>query len=91
MIQETLLWQAPENSIYFMLFFVAVAVLMYRFNRTNSLITILGKTVNGKRFLHHVWMPGILLKNILWALGLLFLFITLLHPCWNKKEETILQ
>jgi Ca-activated chloride channel family protein len=88
---STITWLAPENKSYFILFAVALLLLAYRWYRSYRLIKVLGKTVNGHRFLHNTSLLRITIKTIFWALGLFFIFIVLLHPAWNKKEESVVQ
>lgn len=90
-IWPTIIWAAPQNSIYFILFAAILVLLAYRWWRMCTLIMILGKRVDGQRFLQNLSFTRVALKNICWALALFFLFLTLLHPCWNKKEETVIQ
>lgn len=84
-------WAQPENIAYFILFLVAAALLAYRWMRSAQLIGILGKTIHGVRFLHHTSYIRITIKSILWLGALFFIFITLLHPCWNTKDEKVIQ
>ncbi len=84
-------WAQPENSNYFILFIIALALILYRWMRTAQLIAILGKTVHGLKFLHNTSYIRVTIKSILWLLGLFFIFLTLLHPCWNTKDEKVIQ
>jgi Ca-activated chloride channel family protein len=84
-------FRAPENNIYCLLLVAMLAVLIYRWYRTAQIIKMLGKTVNGRRFLHNSSLLRITIKNIMWALALIPLFLVLLHPSWNKKEEIVIQ
>lgn len=84
-------WMAPGNTIFFILFAAAMLLLVYRWTRFCALIKQLGKPVGNKRFLYNVSLLRITIKNILWSLGFLLLFIVLLRPCWNKKEQAVIQ
>lgn len=86
-----IIWIAPENKIYFIFFIGALVLLAYRWWRSYHLIVLLGKTVQGKTFLQNTSIARITLKSVLWAIGLFFIFLTLLKPSWHKKEETITQ
>ncbi len=86
-----IIWAQPENCKYLILFIIAAGFLVYRWTRSAQLISLLGKRVNGIKFLHNTGQFRITLKSILWAIGLLFIFLTLLHPCWNTKEEKVVQ
>ena len=87
----TITWLTPENKIYFILFVIALIALAYRWYRSYRLIKMLGKTINGHCFLRNTSLTRVTIKAIFWALGLFFIFITLLHPAWNKKEESVIQ
>ena len=84
-------WSQAENIKYFILFLVAAALIVYRWTRSAQLISTLGKTVHGIKFLHHTSYTRITIKTFLWLIGLLFIFLTLLHPSWNTKEEKVIQ
>ena len=84
-------WITPENKIFFLLFGLAFIVIVYRWYRSYHVIKLLGKTVGGHRFLKNTSIQRITIKSILLAVGLLLLFVVLLHPAWNKKEETVIQ
>lgn len=84
-------WAAPENSSYFILYALALVFLAYRWLRSYRVMKVLGKTIEGKTFLRNTSLLRITLKSILWALALFFIFLALLHPSWNKKEETVIQ
>jgi len=86
-----IIWTAPENKIYFYLFAIAMLLLAYRWWRSYHLIKLLGKTINGRTFLKNTSITKITLKSILWALALFIIFLSLLKPSWNKKEETVVQ
>lgn len=86
-----IIWAAPENKIYFLLFIGALFLLAFRWWRSYHLIQLLGKTIHGHRFLKNTSMTRITIKSIICALGLFFIFLVLLHPSWNKKEETVIQ
>lgn len=85
------MWTAPENSRYFIFFGAASCVVAYRLWRKYHLVSYLGKTVQGKRFLHNTSITRITLKALLWTSALFFIFLTLLKPSWHKKEHTIAQ
>lgn len=86
-----LIWTAPENKIYFPIFFAALILVAYRWWRSTLLIKQLGKSVQGKRFLHHTSTTRITLKTIAWSTALFLIFLTLLKPSWHKKQEIIAQ
>ncbi|CAN5152551.1 VWA domain-containing protein [soil metagenome] len=84
-------WTAPENKIYFWLFAVALVFIAYRWMRSYKLIKMLGKKVNGQTFLKNTSITRITIKSILWTAALFFMFLALLKPSWNKKEEKVIQ
>jgi Ca-activated chloride channel homolog len=84
-------WTQPENIKYFFIFAFAAAFMAYRWMRSAQLIAILGKTVHGIKFLHNTSYARITVKSILWLTALFFIFLTLLHPSWNTKEEKVIQ
>lgn len=84
-------WTAPENKIYLFLFAAALLVVVYRWWRSYHLIRLLGKHVDGHRFLKNTSMTKITVKSILWSLALFFIFLSLLKPSWDKKEEKVIQ
>ncbi len=86
-----IIWLAPENKIYFLLFFALLALLCYRGKRSYHLIRHLGKLVQGKKFLKNTSITKITIKSLLTAIALFFIFLALLKPSWNKKEETLIQ
>lgn len=86
-----IIWTAPENKIYFLLFAVANIFLAYRLMRSYQLIKLLGKSVNGQTFLKNTSITKITIESLLWTIALFFIFLTLLKPSWNKKEENVIQ
>ena len=84
-------WTLIENKMYFLLFAIALIILAYQLWRYNYLIHLLGKSVDGHRFLRNVSLPKIIIKSIFFAVGFLLLFIVLLGPAWNEKEQTVIQ
>ena len=84
-------FKAPHNSIYLGICIIALLFIIYRLFRSFRIIALLGKSVRGTTFLKHISFTRIIIKNILWMAALLFIAITLLHPSWNKQEETVIQ
>ena len=85
------LYTHPENSVYFLLLIPALLLLIYRWWRSYHLIQVLGKTVGGHRFLHNISLLRITIKSICFTLAVTSILAVLLHPCWNKKEQTVIQ
>lgn len=86
-----IIWTAPENKIYFLLFAAAFLLVLYRWWRSCHLIKLLGKSVNGQTFLKNTSITKITIKSILWTTALFIIFLGLLKPSWNKKEESVIQ
>ena len=84
-------WTAPENKKYLYLFAFALLVVLYRWWRSYNLVKLLGKTVDGHKFLKNTSITKITIKSILWSCALLIMFLSLLKPSWNKKEESVIQ
>ena len=84
-------WLAPENKIYFIAYAVALSLMIYRWWRSYAVITLLGRSVKGHSFLYNLSFSRFACKNICWLAALFFIFLTLLHPAWHKKEKTITQ
>ena len=84
-------FKAPHNSIYFGLWVLALVFLAYRLFRSHRLFVLLGKSVQGKVFLKHASFTRTSIKSLLWAAALFCIIATLMHPSWNKQEETVVQ
>lgn len=82
---------APHNALFFAVYAGILCIAALHWWRSHQLITILGKTVAGKKFLHHSSILRVSIKTGLLAIALFFLFLTLLHPSWNTKEESVTQ
>lgn len=84
-------FKAPHNGIYLSICVVALLFVVYRLVRSQHIIALLGKSVHGKIFLKHISTARVIAKSMLWFIALCFIVITLLHPSWNKQEETVVQ
>lgn len=85
-------WIQPNNlSLFFMVLTGAGLLLVYRWYWSAHLIARLGKRVEGKRFLHNTSVTRVSIKSIVWFLAFFFIAITLWHPGWNTKDETVVQ
>ncbi|MGE0010587.1 MAG: VWA domain-containing protein [Candidatus Babeliales bacterium] len=89
MIMAGITWAAWHNIVWFAAFFIATMLLVYSYYRTSQRITQLVIPVRRSLLLSGAqpWLR--LVKLALWVLALLFLFIALLGPQWNEKEELI--
>jgi Ca-activated chloride channel family protein len=70
---------------------VAIAVLVYRCICIEKALHLLGSIKTRKRLLFNFSLFKVIIKALLFALGLLAIALTLLHPQWNKKDETVSQ
>jgi Ca-activated chloride channel family protein len=84
-------WEAPSNTAYFIFYGLMLVVLIYKITRKFVLINALSTHKNSARFLCNISKSGIVIQSILLSFALFFIFLTLLHPRWNNKEETIIQ
>jgi Ca-activated chloride channel family protein len=85
-------WGAIQNMVVVIpLVILAFACLMYRISKSNKAVALLSSSAWSKKIVLHFSPIRSYFKAFLFTLGTLFLAITLLHPQWNKKEETISQ
>ncbi len=84
-------WGALENMLYSPLLLVACALVLYRLMRMHKVIHYLAVPARFGLLLHHFSVTKNYVKCILTMIGLLFLFLALLRPQWNKKEEIVQQ
>lgn len=83
-------WGAVEHSIWFILLFLALGLLIYRFMRTRKVIRLLAGPWT-ERLFKNVSVYKDIVKIILTFISVLFLLLALLRPQWNKKEEVVAQ
>lgn len=84
-------WALPENYIYFFVLLPVLAVLVYKWVASQRVVRLLSKSPQHAHFLQHASGARITIRMILWFIALFFLFVVLLRPQWNKKEETVVQ
>lgn len=70
---------------------LALSVLAYRCIRIQKIVHLLGSAKTRERLLLNFSMPKVWIKAVLFMLGLFSISLTLLHPQWNKKDETVAQ
>jgi len=70
---------------------IALGILVYRCTRIKNVVHLLGSMRTRERLLFNFSMPKVIFKSTLFMLGLFFISLTLLHPQWNKKDETVSQ
>jgi len=83
-------WAEPHYLIWFPLLLIAFAILFYRFRRVQSLRVLLAGTEFARLF-HNLSLAKQRFKLLFMSIGLLFLFLALLHPQWNNVKETVRQ
>ncbi len=83
-------WAKPSYLIWFPALFLGFGILLYRFKRVQLLCKLLAGTQLSTLF-HNFSLAKQRIKLILISIGLLFLFLALLHPQWNRTKETVRQ
>lgn len=84
-------WADTHALIYFPLLGIAIGLIIYRYYAKQSLMKYLAvKKYHSLLFSHYSYVTS-WIKSLLLATSLLFLFLTLLHPQWSKKEEIVTQ
>ncbi len=83
-------WGAPEHLIFFPFLLIALFFLLYRFRHIRHALKILAGRWQ-RLLIKHFSNTKSFIKIVLFMVGLFFLFLTLLRPQWNKKEEKIAQ
>lgn len=81
------------NNLYYSVFFAAIILilLIYYFMRTYGSTKRLAPVKNARQFLHSCSHFKMIVKLVLLICATGFLFIALLAPQWNRKEEIISQ
>lgn len=70
---------------------LAIALLVWRFVRSRRAIQLLATSNRSISLLRNTSTTKHAIKFLLQSIGLCFLFVSLLRPQWNKKEEIINQ
>lgn len=73
------------------LLLVSAAIIIYRCMRTQNVVHLLGSAKTRERLLFNFSLFKVWLKAILFIAGLFCIFLTLMHPQWNKKDEVVTQ
>lgn len=84
-------WGAIEHIWYMPLLIIAIGLLLYRLRYANKAVQLLAAGVLGKQLLRNYSYNKNKLKLVLLSFGLLFLFIALLKPQWDTREELVVQ
>lgn len=84
-------WASSENLIYLPVFLCVVGILIHAFIRRRRIIAMLAGA-RWSTFMVHAGSPArSFIKMLLMVIGSCALFIALLQPQWDKKEEMIEQ
>lgn len=86
-----IMWTYTYVPFYLLMFACALALIIWRYKAQERLITLLSSRQHQRVMFKHYSPSLFILKPILYAVGLFFIFLTLLHPQWNKKEESVEQ
>ena len=84
-------WGASGNWFVVAIIALLFVLLLYRLVRMYRVHKVLAPTKQARMFLRHCSLSKMILKIILLSIASLFLFVALLRPMWNKKEETVEQ
>lgn len=91
MILATIHWAAWHNIVWFVLYGGLVGLLVYSYARTTKTIHQLVVPERRSVLLSRAQPSRRILKFLLWSSALFFLFIALLQPQWNEREELVEQ
>lgn len=84
-------WASTENLIYLPLLVCIIGILMYAFIRRRRIIAMLAALRWSDLMLHAASPTRSIIKTFLMIIGCSALFLALLQPQWDKKEEMIEQ
>jgi len=82
-------WGSYYNSVWFPLIIILSAIVFYRYYKQQRAYAVLAGS--RKILLQNVSQTRQIVRIVLLITGMLFLFIALLRPQWNKSQETITQ
>lgn len=85
-------WGQLHNlTVVIPLLMVCGAIIFYRIYRSKKAVEQLSSSRWTQQFLRNFSPAKLYMKALLLMIGITFLLITLLHPQWSKKEETVMQ
>lgn len=84
-------WASTQNFIYFPVLVFVIAVLVYAAIRRRRIIAMLAASRWSDLLMHAASPVRSIFKTILMIVGCCALFLALLQPQWDKKEETVEQ
>lgn len=87
----TITWGAQHNWFVGVIVVLLVVLLCYRLLRVIRSRNLLAPTKYARIFLRHCSLPKVVIKIILLSIASAGIFLALLRPMWNKKEEVVEQ
>lgn len=84
-------WETIDYLKFFPIIIVAIFLLIFRFKKSKKIIKILSTKNREKDLLINYSPIKRIFKIILFFIGLIFLFLALLSPTWDEKQEEIQQ
>jgi Ca-activated chloride channel homolog len=84
-------WASAQNFIYLPVLVIVIILLVYAVIRRRRIIAILAASRWSHLMMHAASPARSIFKMILMILGCSALFLALLQPQWDKKEETVEQ
>lgn len=84
-------WASTQNLIYLPVLVCIVGILIYAFIRRRRIIAMLATSRWSDLMVHAASPARSFLKTMLMMIGCSALFLALLQPQWDKKEETVEQ
>ena len=85
------MWGALENLIFAPLIIGMLILLIYRLRRTRTMLNLLTSPRWRSLLIRHTSYKKYLLKIVLLMCAILFLFVGLLRPQWDTKEQHVMQ
>lgn len=84
-------WASTQNMVYLPVLLFVIAVLIYAMIRRQRIVAMLAASRWSDLLIHAASPTRSFIKTMLMILGCCALFIALLQPQWDKKEETVEQ
>ncbi len=84
-------WASSQNLIYVPVLIIVIGLLVYTVIRRRRIIAMLSASQWSRLIMHAASPARSIFKMILMIIGCCSLFLALLQPQWDKKEETVEQ
>jgi Ca-activated chloride channel family protein len=84
-------WASTQNFIYFPVLIIVIILLVYAVMRRRKIIALLAASRWSDLIMHASSTYRAVFKMVLMIIGCSALFLALLQPQWDKKEETVEQ